>query len=353
MALALLGLLLGAVALPGGRARMHTLSLFNTVVSEPGPGLPEYFAAGYIDDQLLFHYDSEIQRVQPRAEWVARSVDPQFWDGQTMHARRWQAWFRASLGTLRELYNETHGVHTIQTIYGCVLRADNTTQGFYQDLYDGRTFLTFDKETMTWVAADIGGQISKRRWDADVAGSHRWKHYLEEECVYWIRKHLENGKEVLLRQVRPTARVNARPSHGGLTTLSCQVRGFYPRDITVAWLKNGEVRQQETYYGGILPNGDGTYQTRLTMEVDPKIGARYSCLVEHESLWEPLSVSWEPSSGRIPIVIGVVCAACALMGVIVGVVLWEKSRSGKRGAGYAVAPGTKAPPSLAGDAQRC
>uniref|UniRef100_A0A8C3S6Z4 Ig-like domain-containing protein n=1 Tax=Chelydra serpentina TaxID=8475 RepID=A0A8C3S6Z4_CHESE len=173
------------------------------------------------------------------------------------------------------------GFHIIQTIFGCDLREDNTTWGFYQDSYDGRDFITFDKETMTWVAADIGAQITKRRWDAEVFDNQYWKRYREERCISWLRSSLEYGKEIL-----------DRSSHDGLTTLFCKVSGFYPRDITVTWLKNGESRQQDTYSEGILPSGDGTYQTWVTMEIDPKITAHYSCHVEHESLLEPLSVSW-------------------------------------------------------------
>ncbi|XP_074983490.1 class I histocompatibility antigen, F10 alpha chain-like isoform X5 [Caretta caretta] len=225
--------------------------------------------------------------------------------------------------------------HIIQTIYGCDLREDNTTWGFYQDSYDGRDFLTFDKETVTWVAADIGAQISKRRWDAEVLDNQRWKRYLEEKCIPWLRSSLEYGKETLQRKVRPTARVSDRSSHDGLITLSCKVSGFYPRDITVTWLRNGESRQQETYSEGILPSGDGTYQTWVTMEIDPKIKGHYSCHVEHESLSEPLSVSWEPNN-LIPTVAGVITAV-VLVGAIVGVVVWKKKRPGKKGDGYAVA----------------
>uniref|UniRef100_A0A8C3I139 Ig-like domain-containing protein n=1 Tax=Chrysemys picta bellii TaxID=8478 RepID=A0A8C3I139_CHRPI len=220
------------------------------------------------------------------------------------------------------------GFHIIQVISGCDLREDNVIQGFYQDSYDGRDFLTLDKETMTWVAADIGAQITKRRWDAEVLDNQQWKRYLEEDCISWLRSSLEYGNETLQRKVRPTARVNDRSSHDGLTTLSCKVSGFYPRDITVTWLKNGESRQQETYSEGILPNGDGTYQTWVTMEIDPKIKAHYSCHVAHESLLEPLSVSWEPNNNLIYIVAGVITAV-VLIGVIIGVVIWKKKRQVK------------------------
>ncbi|TFJ96429.1 elongation factor G [Platysternon megacephalum] len=123
-----------------------------------------------------------------------------FWNLQIFWARRWQAFFNASLNTLRELYNRTEGFHIIQTIHGCDLREDNIIQGFYQDSYDGRDFLTFDKETMTWVAADIGAQITKRRWDAEVRDNQQWKRYLEEDCISWLRSSLGYGKETLQRK---------------------------------------------------------------------------------------------------------------------------------------------------------
>ncbi|XP_065435343.1 class I histocompatibility antigen, F10 alpha chain-like isoform X6 [Chrysemys picta bellii] len=321
MALALR--LLGAVALPGGHCRLHSRRILDTVVSEPAPGLPWYSRVVYVDDQLTYVYTSGTKRAEPYTLWMAQNEGSEFWDEVTWWGQRFQKWYNASLNTLSQLYNRTEGFHIIQTIYGCDLREDNSIQGFYQDSYDGQDFLTFDKETMTWVAADIGAQITKRRWEAEVNDNQQWKRYVEGNCISWLRSALEYGKETLQRKVCPTARVSDRSSHDGLTTLSCKVSGFYPRDITVTWLKNGESRQQETYSEGILPNGDGTYQTWATMEIDPKIKAHYSCHVEHESLLEPLSVSWEPNNSLIPIVAGVITAA-VLIGVIIGVFFWKK-----------------------------
>ncbi|XP_074983487.1 class I histocompatibility antigen, F10 alpha chain-like isoform X2 [Caretta caretta] len=335
LALRLLLPLLGAAALPGARSRLHSRRVLDTVVSEPGPGLPWYSRVVYVDDQVNYVYTSGTQRVEPGPVWMAQYEGPEFWAERTWWGQRYQKWYNSSLNTLGQLYNQNEGFHIIQTIYGCDLREDNTTWGFYQDSYDGRDFLTFDKETVTWVAADIGAQISKRRWDAEVLDNQRWKRYLEEKCIPWLRSSLEYGKETLQRKVRPTARVSDRSSHDGLITLSCKVSGFYPRDITVTWLRNGESRQQETYSEGILPSGDGTYQTWVTMEIDPKIKGHYSCHVEHESLSEPLSVSWEPNN-LIPTVAGVITAV-VLVGAIVGVVVWKKKRPGKKGDGYAVA----------------
>ncbi|XP_074927554.1 class I histocompatibility antigen, F10 alpha chain-like [Chelonoidis abingdonii] len=129
-----------------------------------------------------------------------------------------------------------------------------------------------------------------------------------------------------------------RSSHDGLSTLSCKVSGFYPRHITVIWLKNGQNRQQETYSEGILPSGDGTYQTWVTVEIDPKIKAHYSCCLPHESLLEPLSIFWEPNNSLIPVVAGVITAV-VLVGVIISVVVWKKKCSRRKRDGYTVAQG--------------
>ncbi|XP_039400411.1 class I histocompatibility antigen, F10 alpha chain-like isoform X1 [Mauremys reevesii] len=331
-----LALLLGAVALRGGHSRLHSRRVLDTVVSEPSPGLPWFSRVVYVDDQVNYVYTSGTQRAKPGPVWMAQPEGPEFWDERTLWGQRWQAWFNTSLTTLSQVYNQGEGFHIIQTMFGCGFREDNTIWGFYQDSYDGRDFLTFDKETMTWVAADIGAQITKRRWDAEINDNQGWKHYLEEICISFLRNSLEYGKETLQRKVRPTARVSDRSSHDGLTTLSCKVSGFYPRDITVTWLRDGESRQQVTYSEGILPSGDGTYQTWVTMEIDPTIKAHYSCHVKHESLLEPLSVPWEPNNSLIPVVSGVITAVL-LTGVIIGVVVWKKKHPGRKGDGYAVA----------------
>nr|XP_048690943.1 class I histocompatibility antigen, F10 alpha chain-like isoform X7 [Caretta caretta] len=244
LALRLLLPLLGAAALPGARSRLHSRRVLDTVVSEPGPGLPWYSRVVYVDDQVTYVYTSGMKRAEPYTVWMAQNEGLEFWDEVTWWGLRFQKWYNVSLNTLGQLYNQS--------------------------------------------------------------------------------------------EVRPTARVSDRSSHDGLTTLSCKVSGFYPRDITVTWLRNGESRQQETYSEGILPSGDGTYQTWVTMEIDPKIKGHYSCHVEHESLLEPLSVSWEPNNNLIPTVAGVITAA-VLIGVIIGVVVWKKKRPGKKGDGYAVA----------------
>ena len=79
----------------------------------------------------------------------------------------------------------------------------------------------------------------------------------------------------------PKVRVNYKETFPGITTLYCRAHGFYPPEISINWMKNGEEIVQDTNYGGILPSGDGTYQTWVSVELDSQNGDIYSCHVEH------------------------------------------------------------------------
>lgn len=84
----------------------------------------------------------------------------------------------------------------------------------------------------------------------------------------------------------PLATVFARTPSPAQLLLVCRVTGFYPRPISVAWLRDG----QEVPPGPalntspILPNADLTYQLRSVLAVFPRDGHSYACRVRHRSL---------------------------------------------------------------------
>ncbi|KAG8548831.1 hypothetical protein GDO81_023959 [Engystomops pustulosus] len=66
--------------------------------------------------------------------------------------------------------------------------------------------------------------------------------------------------------VQPKVKVSGRES-GDTTKLHCVVYGFHPRAVDVRWMKNGvdDVPTYETTH--VLPNPDGTYQIRVSVDV--------------------------------------------------------------------------------------
>uniref|UniRef100_A0A8C4YVC5 Ig-like domain-containing protein n=1 Tax=Gopherus evgoodei TaxID=1825980 RepID=A0A8C4YVC5_9SAUR len=278
----------------------HSLRYFYTAVSEPGPGLPQFTVVGYLDDQLFFHFDSEGKGAQPRAPWI-QAEGPEYWDRQTWIAKvRCNEPCQAPWPDLRPHPAPCvpPGLHTFQYMYGCQLRADGSTGGFRQYGYDGRDFLSYDTRTPTWVAPSKEAEITKGKMDADRRLSQQQRDYLERKCVEWLQKYLGYGKETLQRRERPAMRVTGRDAPGGPTTLCCRAHGFYPRDIALSWLRKGESREQETWRGGVLPNGDGTYHAWATVELDPRERGLYRCHVERESLAQPLVAVWGEAGGQ-------------------------------------------------------
>ncbi|TFJ96039.1 Major histocompatibility complex class I-related protein [Platysternon megacephalum] len=333
-------LLLGVFAIPGGCSCLHSLRYFYTAVSEPGPGLPQFTVVGYLDDQLFFHFDSEENQAQPRAPWI-QAEGPEYWDRQTWIARGWQQAFIGNVRIAMERYNQSGGFHIFQYAYGCEIRADGSTGGFRRFAYDGGDFLIYDAARHRWEAPAPEAEATQRRWNGDPVALQYYRQFLERECLEALHRYLQLGQGARARRERPAVRVTSRDAPGGPTTLSCRAHGFYPRDIAVSWLRNGGSREQETWRGGVLPNGDGTYPAWATVEIDPRERGLYRCHVEHESLAEPLVAMWEPPSESllVPVVAGVILALGAVA-VLVGLA-WRRRQSGPKADLYSPAPASE------------
>ncbi|XP_073202495.1 signal-regulatory protein beta-1-like isoform X1 [Lepidochelys kempii] len=93
--------------------------------------------------------------------------------------------------------------------------------------------------------------------------------------------------------VTATPRISVPQRSGTIfraSSFPCHVWGFYPRDIAVAWLRDGRVRTESTYS---TPEGnpDGTFHLTLTYTFTPTAwdrGSILTCRVTHSALAQPL-----------------------------------------------------------------
>uniref|UniRef100_A0A670HPY0 MHC class I-like antigen recognition-like domain-containing protein n=1 Tax=Podarcis muralis TaxID=64176 RepID=A0A670HPY0_PODMU len=89
----------------------HSLRYFYTAVSEPGQGLPQFIAVGYVDDQQYVQYDSDTKEYLPRVPWIRKveKEDPQYWHRETQTLQGSELVFRVDLQTLQNRYNQSGG----------------------------------------------------------------------------------------------------------------------------------------------------------------------------------------------------------------------------------------------------
>nr|XP_016854178.1 PREDICTED: major histocompatibility complex class I-related gene protein-like isoform X2 [Anolis carolinensis] len=293
----------------------HSLRYFYTAASEDNKMHSSFIIVGYVDDQRICQYDSTVREKRPSVPWMSKveEEDPSYWKDESEESRNAEVFFKESLVIARNRYNQSGGFHTLQQMYGCDLRKDGSKAGYRQYAYDGKDFISFDKETLTWTAADVEAQTTKRKWDAQSMRNQYLKAYLEEECILWLQKYLEYGKETLLRTETPEVMVTRKVDHDGMETLICRVGGFYPKEIDIEWTRDGEVWTQDVFHGLVSPNSDGTYYTWRSITVDPKERERYQCHVEHDGLLKPVDVAWEEPASNLGLIIE--CVVMALFAI--------------------------------------
>ncbi|XP_064496424.1 class I histocompatibility antigen, F10 alpha chain-like isoform X1 [Pseudopipra pipra] len=335
--LALLGVLEVSMAQP---KVLHSLRYLHVGVTEPSPGIPQFMALGYVDGIPITRYDSERGRVEPLTPWMAAGAEPGYWDRQTQINEENRLTDAENLERARARYNWSGGLHTQQWVSGCDLLSDGSVRGSYRDGFDGRDFISFELGSRSFVAADGSAQPTKRKWEHDGIVAERLTHYLENSCPEWLRKFVGYGREALERKDPPDVHVSGKEEHG-ILTLSCRAYGFYPGMIGINWLKGDEVRDQETEWGGIVPNSDGTFHSWARIEALPGEREQYRCRVEHAGMPEPGIFAWEPesiwNSSPVLVAVSVIAAIIIIIG-LVAVGVW-KLRSGKReGNGYNPAP---------------
>ncbi|XP_034379778.1 H-2 class I histocompatibility antigen, D-B alpha chain-like isoform X1 [Arvicanthis niloticus] len=340
----LLLLLAAALAPTQTRAGSHSLRFFKTAVSPPGLEKPRFIAVGYVDDTQFVRFDSDAEnpRMEPRAPWMEQE-GLEYWERETQISKNDEQTLQGNLRILLGNYNQSEGdSHTIQVMKGCEVGSDGSLlRGYWQVAYDGRDYIALNEDLKTWTAADMAAQIKGRKWEL-TGEAERDRAYLEGECVESLFRHLERGKETLLRTDPPKAHVAHHPRSEGEVTLRCWAMGFYPADITLTWQLNGEDMTQDMEFVETRPSGDGTFQKWASVVVPLGKKQNYTCHVQHEGLPEPLTLRWEPppstDSNMVIIAVLVVLGAVAIIGAVVAFVMIRMRNGGGRGGDYAPAP---------------
>ncbi|KAL2092312.1 hypothetical protein ACEWY4_012110 [Coilia grayii] len=196
----------------------------------------------------------------------------------------------------KQQLNLTYGLHVHQTVTGCELH-DNGTSSYlgswtvFNGVPSGRVqFNTQDKSFHSeGLVSKIWGHIERKSKEMFLANV-----YLPI-CISNLKNCLQKRKNDVMRKVKPRVRLFQKtlPDSRG-TRVTCLATGFYPRHINLTLLRDGQpVPDHQVTGGELLPNRDGTYQMRKSLEVraeELREKHHYTCTAEHLSLDNKLDI---------------------------------------------------------------
>ncbi|XP_053545536.1 major histocompatibility complex class I-related gene protein-like [Bombina bombina] len=282
-------LFLLSLLVPDAACDSHRLQYFVTTAPVPIPGLPKYSIIGYIDDMPYAKYTSETERAEIFYKWLDEKTDPEHWKEMTQRAQNFERYHRDITRLIRVLFNQTTDKHILQVKLECELHDDGTINGGLEFGYDGEEIIAFDKERVIFIPMHQEAQYITQKWNID--GMIRNKDLIERDCIRWIKMYFRLGQNKLERKVPPKVEIFDHQSDTA-TKLHCLAYGFYPRAVDAKWVKNSKDDVYSDVAKQILPNPDGTYQIRVTVEVIPKNEDTYGCHIDHSSLNNPMIVLW-------------------------------------------------------------
>uniref|UniRef100_A0A8C3E8T1 Uncharacterized protein n=1 Tax=Corvus moneduloides TaxID=1196302 RepID=A0A8C3E8T1_CORMO len=267
----------------------HSLPFLFVVLSKPGPGLPQFVVLGYLDRTPL-EQDPQLYPNSPST----RKQAPYYWITATVHVA-----FNTSMG----LGHHSMCLHspipphprlcTLQQECSCDL-SNRSICGSFPQGCDGWDFMSFSLGSGSFVAADGTAQITKRLWESDGITAQYLKNALEHTCVEVLKKHIRYRQEAL--ECKGGGGIPMGMGNLGMWVWEGAIwecrNLFYPSTIAVSWMKGDEIRDQETEWGGIVPNSDGTFHTWARMEARPEEWEQYRCRVEHPGMPEPGIFTW-------------------------------------------------------------
>ncbi|XP_039609724.1 major histocompatibility complex class I-related gene protein-like [Polypterus senegalus] len=298
----------------------HSLWFFRVTSSE-NTHLPDHIDVTMLDDIPFTYFDSRMPQPLLQVDWIKKSMGQEFWDQQMWYILKSHNRFKWNLNLILKHFNHS-GLHVYQSVGGCETDDYGNRKSFLYHGYDGKDFISLDVSTLSWTAAVPGAVFYKRKQEADLQNQEVERHYYRNICYNWLEKLIKQGSKIIEYKAVPKVMVFHRKYLNPVRTdIICHVTGFYPPDIEVNWVRDGESPVQEGVWSGeVLPNGDRTYQQRkiLTVTAEDQLKHGYSCQVHHASLNGTLNVKWDcPTQSRHHLI------AFVMVGfVLVGVFIW-------------------------------
>ncbi|XP_007949649.1 MHC class I polypeptide-related sequence B-like [Orycteropus afer afer] len=264
----------------------HSLRYDLKVVFQYGFVQSQILGEGHLDEKPFLYYDSEKGRAEPWGPWAEAHLGTETCDTETKDLTERGMELKMTLADIMPLTDQQKGLYSLQETLGCKIQEDKSARGFWHFFFDGERFLSYHPETQKWMVLRSTVQTLaveiKKIWDADRDKSNSYSPRVQGETCGKLQKYLKSWMSFKEQIVPPAVNVTYTESVEGIT-LMCWASGFYPSEISLTWLPDGEPLSQDSQdYRCGLPYENGTSETCVSIRVPKGKEQRYSCHVEHD-----------------------------------------------------------------------
>ncbi|XP_069031318.1 H-2 class II histocompatibility antigen, E-S beta chain-like [Embiotoca jacksoni] len=211
----------------------------------------------------------------------------------------------------------------------------NKAEFTYSHYYERKEYVRFSSSLGKFVGFTAYGVKTAERWNNDTTALSKRKADTEGFC----RHNAGLWKEgVLSKSVQPSVVLYSSTSSSTSSSgrhpsmLVCSVYDFFPKQIQVSWLRDGQKITSDVTSTEELADGDWYYQVHSELEYTPRSGEKISCVVEHASLDKPLITDWDPSmpeSERNKVAIGASGLVLGLILSLAGFIYYKRKARGR------------------------
>ncbi|CAM4734212.1 unnamed protein product [Leuciscus chuanchicus] len=308
------------LSLPSASYGSHSLWLFSTYICGKTQ-FPEFSSTTIVDDITVGYYKSGTYF--PRGNTTNEDDVINLNDIKDLNDYLYNSFLRRVALLRQDSQNDSLDV--FQKLAVCeLLDSDKPGKMIVADAARGSTTdeLSYINNTFTYtVTVNIKQELIKPHLEDF---KQQCTNTFYPVCITTLKKYLKKRRDQINRKITPNITLTKKANSGGFR-VSCLATGFYPRHINLTLFRDGQpVSDHEITGGDLLPNGDGTYQMRKSLEISAD-KHKYSCSVTHLSLDNKLIIELdEPFRRRIGVV-AVLLLVCAIS-VILAVVYMRKGR---------------------------
>ncbi|XP_040398741.1 T-cell surface glycoprotein CD1b-3-like [Cygnus olor] len=332
----------------------------------PSANSTEVAGVAMLADMIIYVLDPDTWNLHICYPWVHQAIA----EGDTAKLMSsFKLGERNVIRFMHEMVQQVQAEYPVvfQLRAGCELHPNGTSRAFAKIGEGGRDLVEYEVGRGYWALqqSTLLAKLVGQSLNGMMAVTEMVEHLLYKSCPSHLRALCRHGRADLERQGEngvaparphqciphagakwcpcwaplgphsrpvepPTATVFARMAGPAQLLLVCRITGFYPRPISVAWLRDGhEVPPGPALNTSAdLPNANLTYQVYSILTVAPRDGHSYACRVRHRSLGtRSLLIPWENPTVT-PTVIIVIVVLVLAVATAIGAAWWWRYRKG-------------------------